>query len=162
LAAEKAWQFATVRHVIAYPTATFIWAGTLRSGDVTRLRSNDDRFYQVNSTTSGTRTSSWYGKFRDVPNSLRSLRFVYRGRNSTTCRQTLSLWHWPTGSWVEVDARNVGTSEVAVVREAIPSPADYVSGGSGGGDLRLKVRCTQGSQRFYASGDEMRIGFDVP
>lgn len=40
--------------------------------------------------------------------------------------------------------------------------ADYVSGSSGDGELRVRVRCTLTSGSFFSSGDLMKIVYDKP
>ena len=40
----------------------------------------------------GTPTSSWYGRFSGVSNSLKTLKVTYKGKSSATCTQSLSLW----------------------------------------------------------------------
>jgi subtilisin family serine protease len=144
--------------VTAFPSGTIVQTGSVRSGTATRLRADDNSYYQVNSTKSGTRTSAWYGSFTGVPNGLRNLSLTYKGKNSRTCAQTLSVWNWTTDSWVQLDSRSVGTSEVRIDKK--PTEADYVSGGSGDGELRLRVRCTRSSGSFYSSGDLMSIVYE--
>jgi hypothetical protein len=40
--------------------------------------------------------------------------------------------------------------------------ANYVSGATGDGELRVRVRCTRGYWSFFASGDLLRIAYDRP
>ena len=165
MAAEQASSFATAATttpttpttVTAYPYTTVIESGSLRSGSYSRLASDDNVFYEVSSTTSSTRTTSWYGVTSGVSNDLRSLRIAYSGRNSLTCSQTVSVWNWATGAWVQLDARSVGTSEVLVDRTVGGTLGDYVSGTSGDGEVRVRVRCTRGSSSFYSRADVLRV-----
>jgi subtilisin len=160
MAAEQASGFvtaATTTTVTAYPYATVIETGSLRSGSYSRLRSDDNVFYEVSSTTSSTRTASWYGVTGAIPNDLRGLRISYAGRNSLTCSQTVSVWNWATGAWVQIDARSVGTTEALVDRTLGGTLADYVSGTSGDGEVRTRVRCTHGSSSFYSRADVLRV-----
>ena len=71
-AAGKSWAFTTkaLTPVTAFPSATKIYYGSLRSGTYSRLGSDDNNHYQVNSTTSGTRVRDWYGAFSAVPIAL--------------------------------------------------------------------------------------------
>ncbi len=160
LAAEKTSSFTTVTTVTAYPTGTAIITGTLRAGDYTRLRTDDNVYYQVNSTTSGTRTSAWYGSFTGVSNALAKLSIAYKGKNSVSCSQTLAVFRWTDSTWVQYDSRSVGTSEVSVTKSPTGTLADYVSGTTGDGELRVRVRCTNSSYSFYASGELLKITYD--
>jgi polysaccharide biosynthesis protein PslG len=141
------------------PGAAVIQSGSPRSGTAASLATDDNSYYEVNSTTSGTRVTSWYGRFTAVPNSLRALRVAYGGRNSATCTQSISIWRWTTSSWVQLDSRSVGTTEALVELAPPGAPADYVSGTSGEGELRVRVRCTR-SASFVARADLLRIGYD--
>lgn len=134
--------------------------GTLRSGNATRLAADDNLFYEVNSTTSGTRTTSWYGTFTSVPATLENLRVTYRGKASRACSQTISIWRWSDSSWVTLDTRSVGTTESAAADLApTGSPSAYLSGGQ----LRVRVRCagSTGSfaPSFFSSGDLLQITY---
>ena len=162
LAAENVWRFRTVTTVTSYPATTTIQTGSLRAGDAARLRSDDSVYYQVNSTTSGTRTSAWYGSFGGVSNGLVKLSITYNGRNSVSCTQTVAVWRWTDSTWVQLDSRSVGTTDVTVTKSPTGTLADYMSGTSGDGELRVRVRCTNSSSSFYASGDLLRIVYDRP
>jgi serine protease AprX len=151
----------------AAPTGVAIepGGGTPRSGSQThtRLAADDGSYYEVNSTTSGTRTSSWYGSFSGISNELRNLKVDYSGRNSRTCTQTVAIWRWTDSQWVQLDSRSVGTSEIKIANLAPGGTlGDYVSGEAGDGELRVRVRCTRSSGSFYARGDMMRVAFERP
>jgi serine protease AprX len=162
LAAEKTWSFTTATAPLtktAFPTSTAIYSGSLRSGGAAQLGANDDAYYQVNSTTSGTRTVDWYGLI-PATNSLQKLSVTYRGKSSATCSQRIYIYNWTTSSWVQIDgSRSVGTSEVEVTRSPSGTLADYVSGTSGSGDVAVRVRCTRDGG-FYSSADLMRVTYD--
>jgi hypothetical protein len=143
------------------PAAAVILNGTLAGGTAASLSANDNVFYSVNSTTSGTRTTAWYGSFTGVTNALGNLRASYSGRNSASCTQTVDIWRWTTSSWVQLNSRSVGTTEVALTNLApTGAAADYVSGTSGDGELRVRVRCTRGGQNFTARGDFMQVTYE--
>jgi len=57
----------------------------------------------------------------------------------------------------------VGTTEL-LIADLVPGgrPADYVSGSSGDGKLRVRVRCTRSSRSFYSRGVLMKIVYDSP
>jgi hypothetical protein len=161
LGAEKVWTFRVVTTVTAYPSSAAIYAGTLRSGDASRLRSDNDSYYQVSSTTSATRTSDWYGVTKYVSNALKSLKITYKGKNSASCSQAIYVYNWTSGYWVGLDTRTVGTSEVSVTATPTGTLADYVSGTSGDGDVAVRIRCARSdSVNFYASGDLMKVVYE--
>lgn len=151
-----------VTTVTAFPQSTVIKKGTLRSGSATSLNADDNSYFELNSTTSGTRTTSWYGVF-SVPNGLSNLKITYTGRNSLSCTQTVSIYRWTTSSWVQLDSRSVDTTEVPIA-DLVPGGtlADYVSGSSGNGDLRVRFRCTRSSGSFYSMSDLMKIAYTGP
>jgi hypothetical protein len=166
---DKVWSFTVATAptaVSAHPSSATIQSGSLRTGTAAMLGANDNSYFEVNSTTSGTRTTAWYGTFSGVPNSLTSLKVTYSGRNSLTCTQTLSVWRGTTGTWVEVDYRSVGTTEVSIAdRTPSGTLADYVTGTSGDGVLYVRVRCTRSytsTLNFYASADLLEVVFTKP
>ncbi|MEA2448535.1 MAG: hypothetical protein QOG63_467 [Thermoleophilaceae bacterium] len=142
----------------AAPGSTTIQSGSLRSGAASALAAADSAYYRVNSTTSGTRTSAWYGTFGGVPSTLANLHVTYQGSNSRNCSQTVSIYNWRTGAWVTLNTRTVGTTETRIAGLAPGGTlSDYVSGGS----LRVRVRCTSsGGSSFYSSGNQLQISYD--
>jgi hypothetical protein len=145
------------------PREAIVSAGTLRAGTVGRLSADDNAYYQVNSTQSGTRSTSWFGSFAGVANDLGDLRITYKGKNSASCTQTVDVFRWTDSTWVQLSQRSVGTTEVNLA-DLAPSGAasDYVSGTSGLGEVRVRVGCTRGSSSFYSSADLMRIAYELP
>jgi hypothetical protein len=133
-------------------------SGTMIAGGAGVFDADDDVYQQVRSTVSG--TTSWNGRFSGVPNSLRKLEVTYKGSNSRACTQRVRIWNWRTAAWVGVDRRTVASSEVEIIKPAPGSaPADYVSGTTGTGDLRVRVSC-QRSSAFTANADLLRIVYD--
>ncbi|MDQ4071251.1 MAG: hypothetical protein M3088_00020 [Actinomycetota bacterium] len=161
LAVDEAWSFRTLATVTAFPSAAVIEAGTRRSGRYGSLRTDDNRYFALNSTTSGTRTTSWHGRFAGVSNALRTLKLTYRGKSSVRCANTLAIWSWTARRWVSLDSRSVGTGEVQVDRAPPGALADYVSGASGDGEVRVRARCTR-SSNFYTGGDLLRVVYERP
>ena len=149
--------------VTVAPFAAGVLTGSLRSGDASRLKADDDSFYEVNSTTSSTYTSAWQARFSGVSNSLTSLKITYRGKSSRTCTQTVAAWRWTDSVWVQLDSRSVGTTEIEIANLG-PSGtlADYVSGTSGDGEVKVRVRCATTGGTFYVSGDLMKVVFAKP
>ena len=159
--------------VAAFPGSTTLLTGTVNAGTVAALASDNNVYYAVNSTTSGTRTSAWYGSFPGVARALSNLRVSYSGNNSRNTTQTISIWSWSTGAWVQLDSRTVGTAEVAInnlvptgtlariaVLRYLPTPAGPE------GDWSLRIRGTgqryegpdmESKRRPLVSGDIVMI-----
>jgi len=152
-----------VLEVSKAPREAIVSAGTLRAGTVGRLRADDDAYYQVNSTTSGTRRTSWFARFAGVSNDLDDLLITYKGKNSASCSQTVDVFRWTDATWVPLSQRLVGTTEIRLANLA-PSGAasDYVSGASGLGEVRVRLSCTNSSSSFYSSADLLRIAYELP
>jgi len=152
----------TYTPVTRFPDGTTIETGTLGSGAAASLNADDNNYYQVNSTTSGTRTTSWYGIFNSVAKNLSNLKISYKGKNSASCTQTVAIWRWTDNTWQQLDSRAVSTSEINIANLVPPGTlSDYVSGATASGDLRVQVRCTR-TGNFTASGDLMKIDYDTP
>lgn len=145
----------------AFPATTTILTGSLRSGSALALNADDGLSYSVNAGVSGLQlVAAWYGTFTGVPNSATSLKVTYKGKNSVTCTQTVSVWNWTTGLWTQLDSRTVGNVDVQVADLAPPGPpADFVSGATGSGDLRVRVHCAGGFFGFYSSGNLMKLTY---
>lgn len=156
LAAGRMWSFTTWRTLVAHPFATTLQAGSVRAGTHSRLAADDNSFYEVNATTSATRTTSWIGRVAGVSNAAKTLAVRYRGRASATCAQTVSIYNWTMAAWIQLDSRSVGTTEVQVDKAGSGALAAYVSGTSGDGEVQVRVRCTAASG-FYSSGDLLRV-----
>jgi subtilisin len=146
----------------APPTGTVVQTGTFASGGPASLATDDDDYYQVNSNTNSTRTSAWYGSFTGVPNDLADLTATYIGKNSRSCNQTVAIRNWATSTWAQLDARSVGTTEALIEASPSGTPGDYVSGSSGEGELRVRIRCTTTAATFISSGDLLRIAYSQP
>jgi hypothetical protein len=145
-----------VAPVTKFPAAVVIETGTLRGGNAASLNADDNVYYQVNSTTTGTRTSSWYGSFTGVPASLSNLQVTYTGRNSASCTQVIAAWRWTDSTWQQLDSSSVGNTETTRANLVPPGAAgNYVSPT---GELRVRVRCTR-TANFFASGELMRITY---
>ncbi len=142
------------------PSATAVLIGTQLSGNAASLVGNDNNFYQVSSTTSGTRTAAWYGSFASVPAVLSNLSITYRGKNSRSCTESVSIWNWTTNAWIELNSRAVSTGEV--VRSNLVPPGSASTYVSAGGEVRVRIQATNGSNSFTNSGESMQILYDIP
>ena len=84
----------------------------------------------------------------------------YSGRNSRSCTQTVALWRWTDSTWVQLGSRAVGTTEVTITDLAATGAlADYVSGVTGNGEARVRIRCRTTGGTFFASGDLLSITY---
>ena len=162
LAAAKTWTFTTgaaLAAVTAFPVSAPILTGSLRAGDATRLRSDDGVFYEVNSNTASTFVSAWYGRFTNIPRTLKSLKITYSGKASRACTQTISVYRFTDGAWVQVDSRAAGATETAVVDLAVGGTLSSYVGGPSGSDLYVRIRCTTTAGTFFTSGDLLKIDY---
>jgi hypothetical protein len=139
-----------------------IQSGTLRGGSAASLSSDDDNYFQVNSTsTFGVRTASAYGSFTGVPKTLSNLKITYKGKSSVNgTMQTIAIWRWTTNSWVQLNSSSVGTTEVQISNLTPGGTlANYVSSS---GELRVRVQCTKSFTNFFSSGDLLQIVYNGP
>jgi hypothetical protein len=147
------------------PASTTVTSGTLLSGNFASLAANDNSYLAVNSTTTGQRTTAWYGEFVGVHPGLTRLRVTYAGKNSQTCSQTVSIWNWTAKTWVRLESRPVGSTEVVIRNLVPPAPqSDFVGGpidSSGRGRARVRVQCQSGSN-FTTRGDLLSINYLLP
>ncbi len=147
---------------------TGIYTGTARATSATtppRLDADDNVFFQVNSTTSGRkRSSAWYARFLGVPTGLSRLTVGYRGANSQSCGQTISLLDWTAnsgaGAWVTLDSRSVGPIETPVSRSPSGALARFVAPGTG--EVRVVVFCSVKKRSFFSSGDVLQLAYAAP
>jgi uncharacterized protein YkwD len=144
--------------VKASPSSVTVDTGAVRAGGVGALKRNDGSYFQVDSASG---TTSWSARFTGVTNDLLSLQVVYIGSNSATCQQTVSLWNWTSSSWVALNSRAVGPSEVKVKKRVSGAFGDFVSSPAGSGDVLVQISCV-GAGSFFASGDQLRIVYDSP
>lgn len=135
------------------PTATTILTGSLNSGTFANLATNNESYFQVNSTTSGPRVTDWYASvtISETPAVVSQLVTTYNGdysKNSTT--QTLYLFNWTTATWTQIDSRVVGQTDVTITHTQI-APQNFISPA---GEVRLRVRGSRSSsQSFVGRGD---------
>ncbi|MFL5820260.1 MAG: Ig-like domain-containing protein [Solirubrobacteraceae bacterium] len=159
LATQKLWTFTTWNRTSPLPGAVTVLEGSPAGGNQTALEDDDDQFLSVASTGAATFSAAWRVTFTGVPNSLTALRVIYKGKNSATCAQTVSIWNDATSAWVQLSSTSVGATEVKVDKAPGGTLANYVSGSAGDGDLVVRVRCTSSSAGFTSMGDLLRIGY---
>jgi len=162
LAQPVEWTFRTISSGASAPVAVVLEQRSVRSGGHGRLAANDGSFFEVNSTLRKTFTSSWYARFANVPRDALSLTVSYAGRNTRACSQVVQAWSYASGSWVQLDARTVGTTKVLISAGLPGALSSYVGGSAATGELRVRVRCTTGVGTFYARADYMRLSFTRP
>jgi dipeptidyl aminopeptidase/acylaminoacyl peptidase len=151
------WQ-PVVPPVRAAPSGTKILTGSLVGGDASSLAQADTAYYQVQSTSSSTSRSDWYGSFTvtDLPSTLAALKVTYQGSNSRSCSQTISIYDWSSGSWSGIASRKVGSTQVRIADIAVGgTPSRYVGPS---GELRVSVRCTTRGT-FIAKGNQLQISY---
>lgn len=161
------------------PNGASVTTGAVSSGSIAGLEDAGGSRFAVRSNLTGVRTVAWYGTFTDIPTptvdnpaGVLNLQVAYTGRNrrltgtvpQISCTQVVRIWKWTTSTWVTLDSRTVGFSDVALTDLAAPGTNDsqYVSPS---GDVRVGVTCTgavPGSTTFTSSGDLMQITYDAP
>ena len=158
----KTWSFRIERSYIASAAAATVQTGAWRVGGTSALAQDDNLFYEVRSTTNSPYTTAWYGTFTQIPNALTSLNITYSGKNAIGCSQTIAAWRTTTGTWVTLDSRTVGSTEVRIDKTVASAWADYVSGTAGTGNVNVRVRCTTSAGSNIARADLLRIGYTAP
>jgi hypothetical protein len=143
------------------PSASTIDNGTLRSGVVANLATDDNVFYQVNSTTTGTRVASYWTSMTGVPTGATAMTVTYSGRNSRSLTQVLQIWNFTTSAWVQIDSRTVTTTEINT--GAITPPgnrADYISPT---GEVRVRLVGTgNATTNHFLVSDLLRVTYTAP
>ncbi len=137
------------------PTNATILSGTLSSGTVSNLATNNGAYYAVLGG-SATPSVSWYGSVtisQSAANVIR-LTVTYDGKASkANTQQVLNLYNWGTSSWTQIDSRTIATSDVTVT-VGPNSPAAFISAE---GEIRLLVTCHGPGPARTGSGDFMQF-----
>ena len=140
-----------------YPFATTLEAGNTRAGSYSRLGADDNLFYEVSAAPTGfSKVASWSGRIAGVSNAAKTLSIRYRGRASAPCTQTIAVYNWSAAVWTTLDTRTVSGTEVQVDKAVGGTLASYVSGTTGDGEVRVRLRCTAG-YGFYTGADLLRV-----
>ena len=145
--------------VDVFPSSFTVLVGSLAGGTVASLGSDDNAYLVVNAAKTTPKTATWYGGFTGVDNATTTLQSTYIGKSSITCTQVISIWRWTDSTWVDLDTRSVGTTEVTVTGIGPSGSLEpFVSGTSGLGDVRVRVSCSNaGASAFVLSGDLLKI-----
>lgn len=144
------------------PTSLTLLTGSLASGSVTNLASDDGSYVVIASVRSGNFSiTDWYGqtKISESPGLVTKLTITYDGKYSEPDRsQTLYLFNFSNSSWTQIDSRTVGTTDVTI-SVVQTSPASFISST---GEIRLRVRGSGSRNTVYScSGDFMRFTIET-
>lgn len=136
-------------------TAATILHGTITSGSVSNLAVSDNYRMTVTSTkTSGSYWTDWYGEIT-LAHPPVNMTVKYEGKHSLNRTQTLYLWDWNGGAWVQVDQATVGTSDV-LRTWTTGSPGAYVSPA---GVVRCRVLSNTRSKSYTCGADYMAVDY---
>jgi hypothetical protein len=178
LAEARTWEFKiagiptttpVLTTVTSVPRAAGIFTGTLRSGDVSGLGTDDNAFFEVDgaktwgdsSTTSRLVLADWFALV-PAQHNLKSLKVTYRGSASAKCVQIVSIFNWRTGLWEKLDRRTVDPNEVTIEASPVGSPGDYISGSSTAPDVLVRVQCERyDGWGFTSRGDLLNVTFEL-
>jgi hypothetical protein len=156
LPATSKTQTLTVSNVYAYSPSNFtITSGSLGSGVVGNLATNNSSYVVFNSTTTGTRVVDWYGSvvITQPKSTVNQLTINYDGKQSASKTQIVYLYNWVTAAWVQINSRSVSTTDV-LVTSVQTSPANYISAT---GEIRLRVYSSGGTSNYTCSGDWLQF-----
>jgi beta-lactamase superfamily II metal-dependent hydrolase len=137
------------------PSATTVLQGKRKGGDFIKLAKDDGKFFEVESTKTGTRTTDWYGSATAAAALAAdaTLTVAYSGKNSRTVEQGLFLWSWSESTWTHLDTRSVGSTEQLLSLGPVPALPHV----SPTGEIRLRILGTGTTADFKTSGDLMRL-----
>jgi len=136
-----------------YPTSVTALIGTFSSGSYANLAANDASYLRVTAGKSGTKYyTDWYAS-ATVAETPTSFTVKYDGKYSAKGTQTLYLYNFSSGSWSQIDAYTVGTTDVTRTCE-IASPAAYVSAS---GEIRVRVARASATKSYYCYGDYLPV-----
>ena len=137
------------------PTSITVTSGTVGSGTYSSLASNDANYLRINSTASGTRKIDWYGStfVSQAASSIAKLIVNFDGKNQTSKTQIIYLYNFTTSAWDQIDSRTVSSSDVTITYEQA-TPTNYISSG---GEIRLRVYTSGGTQNYVSNTDWMQF-----
>lgn len=123
-----------------YPSSYSVTAGTLMSGNLASLNSNDNKYLVTKSVTSGSnRVSAVEVTFSGISNlNPSSLSFTYIGKSNGAGRTFwLYLFNQNTGAWDTISTFSVGASEVTRNQVVSQNIVNYINPSTS--SLRFKV-----------------------
>lgn len=130
--------------------------GTVTGGSAASLAADDNSRMTVAAAKPGTSwATDWYGEATLAHPPL-NLTVRYNGSFSLNRTQTLHLWNWSTGAWVQIDQASVGTTDVTRTWTT-NTPGDYVSPA---GVVRCRVAGNTRNKTYNCLADHMAFQYD--
>ena len=116
----------------AYPTGTQTITGTVTSGNMQSLTSDDDNYYTTGASCNGFFggcVTDWYASFRaGILDESQHYQVQYIGKNAGAGYQFISVWNWRTSSWFPLDEWRVVATDDVFVSKNLPGPnTDWVT-----------------------------------
>jgi hypothetical protein len=101
---------------VAVPTSGYLLSGRIRAGSLSSVGASDDSRLELEGING---VVTWYGIVPNVTQRPSALRVVHEGSSNVACSQSLWLWSWTRGLWVQIDARTTSAND-AVTDVAVP------------------------------------------
>jgi len=111
-------------------TSLEVIAGTILSGDYTSVHASDDSYLEIETVKiTGKYGDKLYYYFDTGLSSLSSLTITSESHPShVPQRQRISVYNFNTSQWVEVDVRDITSTEDVTTVVPVSNPSPYVSG----------------------------------
>jgi hypothetical protein len=113
----------------------------------------------VNGTSTQPRETQWRAQFTNVPATLTNLRFNVRDKCSGLSTRTIEIFDVVSGTWVVLDQRSLGGSEIALVLTPPGSASRYVDAS---GVLSVRLRTVRSGSLQRHRTDLLQAQYDVP
>ena len=141
----------------AAPTSFKITTGSAAGGDVSSLAASDNVYLSVASKTTKPRISQWWAAFSNVPTSAATLSISIETNATASCTQVVEIRDWTTSSWVSLDSRTVGSTDMVVGGLVPPgSASDYIASS---GEVDVRVSCTSATDTFTLNTDRLALTY---
>jgi subtilisin len=133
------------------PTSLSITTGTLGSGTLNNLNSNDGSYLTVKSARLSvfSQALDWNTKTSITSidrTEVTSVTITYDGKYSTSqVNQKLYIYDYTTAQWIQIDSRTVSTQD-AKITWSTTSPINYISQS---GDISLRVYATKSTNNQF-------------
>jgi subtilisin len=137
------------------PTLLSITTGTLGSGTVSNLNSNDGSYLTVKSARLSvfSQALDWNTKTSIAsiappvdPSEVTSITITYDGKYSTSqVNQKLYIYDYTTAKWTQIDSRTVSTQDTKITWSTI-IPTNFISAA---GDISLRVYATKSTNNQF-------------